>query len=246
MSIAGNSTVAEIAVQHPTTVRVFERFGIDYCCGGRKPLEQACNELQLSLEQVLEKLQEAEGEPSGKNLPDWQSASLAKLIQHIVRKHHAFVRQELPRLDVISEKVLARHGQAQPELERVRNLVKELSQELLSHMMKEEQVLFPYIAKVEHEAALGKPLIVSAFGTVANPIRVMTAEHDSAGTLMAEIRQLTSGYTPPESACPTYRAFFFALHEFERDLHQHVHLENNVLFPRALRLEENQRNGNGA
>jgi len=246
MSIAGNSTVAEIAVQHPTTVSVFERFGIDYCCGGRKPLEQACNELQLSLEQVLEKLQEAEGELPGDDTPDWQSASLAKLIQHIVRNHHAFVRQELPRLDVMSEKVETRHGEAHPELERVRSLVKELSQELLSHMIKEEQVLFPYIARVEHEAALGKPLGACAFGTVGNPIRVMTAEHDSAGTLLADIRRLTSGYTPPENACPTYRALFFALQEFERDLHQHVHLENNVLFPRALRLEESQRNGNGA
>src|SRR5262249_13957287 len=139
MSIAAKATVAEIAVQHPTTVRVFERFGIDYCCGGRKPLEQACNELQLSLEQVLEKLQEAEGELSTENPPDWQSTSLAKLIQHIVRKHHTFVRQELPRLDSLSEKVEAVHREGHPELIRIRSLVKQLSDELLSHMMKEEQ-----------------------------------------------------------------------------------------------------------
>lgn len=246
MSIAGNSTVAEIAVQHPTTVRVFERFGIDYCCGGRKPLQQVCNELQLSLDQVMEKLQQAEGELAGQNIPDWQSASLARLMQHIVRKHHAFVRQELPRLDVMSEKVQTRHGEAHPELAHVRSRVEELSQDLLSHMIKEEQVLFPYIARLEHEAALGNPVGACAFGSVANPIRVMTAEHDSAGTLVAEIRRLTSGYTPPENACPSYRALFFALQEFERDLHEHVHLENNILFPRALRLEESQRSGNGA
>jgi regulator of cell morphogenesis and NO signaling len=243
MSIAGNATVAEIAVQHPTTVRVFERFGIDYCCGGRKPLQEACNELQLSLEQVLEKLNEANGQLVGEDTPDWQSASLAKLIQHIVRRHHTFVRQELPRLNALSEKVRTRHGQTHDELNRIHEIVKQLGQELLSHMMKEELILFPYIARLEHETGLGRPAGSCAFGTVANPIGVMTAEHDSAGTLMAEIRQLSSRYVPPENACPTYRALFFALREFEEDLHQHVHLENNVLFPRALRLEESQRNG---
>ena len=245
MSITGNATVAEIAVQHPTSVRIFERFGIDYCCGGRKPLQQACNELQLSLEQVLEKLNEANGELV-EGTPDWQSASLAKLIQHIVRKHHTFVRRELPRLNALSEKVQTRHGQTHPELERIREIVKQLGEELLSHMTKEELILFPYIARLEHEGGLGRSGVACAFGTVANPIGVMTAEHDSAGTLIYEIRQLSSDYTLPEGACPTYRALFSALQEFEQDLHQHVHLENNILFPRALHLEEKQHDGNGA
>src|SRR5262249_1334206 len=133
MNIAGSATVAEIAVQHPTTVKVFERFGIDYCCGGRKPLEQACNELQLSLEQVLEKVTEAKSELVGEEAPDWQLTSLAKLIQHIVRRHHAFVRQELPRLNALSEKVQNRHGQVHDELNRIGDLIGQLAQELLAH-----------------------------------------------------------------------------------------------------------------
>lgn len=231
-----DKTVRDIALENPASTRVFERFGIDYCCGGRKPLAQACAELQLSVDQVIEKLEEAARNP-GEEVTDWQKQSLARLIQHIVRVHHTYTRQATPRLMALTAKVASRHGNTDERLKRVAEIAAELDNDMRAHMMKEEHVLFPYIARLEHfgEDDVAAP---AAFGSVEQPIRVMAAEHDHAGTLMAEARELTSGFVPPEWACPTYRAMLFEFAEFERDLHQHVHLENNILFPRAIALEE--------
>ncbi len=236
MAISAETTVRDIATNQPAAIRVFERFGIDYCCGGRKPLTQACNELQLSVEQVIEKLEEASDTPASDEI-SWQTAPLSRLIQHIVRKHHTFVRQELPRLRALADKVRARHGAAHPELQEIEALFGEMATELSGHMVREEQILFPYIARMEHMLAAGVAAERPFFGTVDNPVRTMVQEHENAGALLASIRRLSSSFQPPMGACPSYIGLYHGLEEFERDLHLHVHLENNILFPRAQELE---------
>lgn len=235
MNISPDQTVREIALADPSMIRVFERFGIDYCCGGRKPLAQSCQELQLSLEQVMEKLTEAQGTASAKDQNNWQEAPLADLITHIVRTHHTRVRQELPRLMTLSAKAASKHGGRHPELLRVHELSRDLDEDMSAHLRKEEEILFPYISRLEGANSEAQ---CTCFPTVAHPIAVMVQEHESAGAIVAELRRITSGYQAPEDACPTYRGLYAALHEFEEDLHRHVHLENNILFPRAIALEQ--------
>jgi regulator of cell morphogenesis and NO signaling len=239
MSITAEKTIREIAVENPATIRVFERFGIDYCCGGRKPLQQACAELRLSYDQVVEKIEETVNTVEEGASPTWDDVTLSKIIQIIVRKHHVFTRQELPRLKALAAKVESRHGQDHPELAAIRQRVERLEQEMFEHMEKEEHVLFTAIARTEHCLRSAADLPANPFGKLDNPIRKMMAEHDVAGGLCAEIKRLSSDYQPPENACPSYRGLYAGLQDFERDLHQHVHLENNILFPRAIALETN-------
>ena len=168
---------------------------------------------------------------------DWTKASLEALSEHIVRTHHAYVKRELPRLAVLAEKVVRRHGHA-GRTAAIQAKLALLDEELSQHLAKEEVVLFPYVAKLERALATGSTLPRGCFGTVANPIAMMTAEHDTAGSSqLAEIRELSYHFTPPLGACPTYCGFYAGLQEFEQDLHQHIHLENNILFPRAIELE---------
>ncbi len=230
-------TVREIALDQPSSIRVFEQFGIDYCCGGRKPLAEACAAGQLEVDQVIAALEAAEKGPLP-NTIDWTTLPLAALAQHITATHHAYVKRELPRLALLSAKVINRHGTTHPQLPILASRLELLTEELTMHLMKEEAVLFPYVTKLEAAITLGAPLPEKCFGTVANPIAMMMREHDDAGGLLAEIRTLTSNYTTPEGACPTWHAYFDGLREFQQDLHQHIHLENNILFPRAIALEE--------
>ena len=164
--------------------------------------------------------------------------SLESLSNHIVATHHAYVKQELPRLAVLAQKVVSRHGSTKPELATIAATLSQLDEELIHHLAKEEAVLFPYIAALEQAISVGTPKPHSCFGAVANPIAMMTQEHDAAGTLLAEIRRLSGNFTAPPDACPTFHAFYDGLWEFEQDLHQHIHLENNILFPRAIELEK--------
>lgn len=242
MSTVTEKTIREIALENPATIRVFERFGIDYCCGGRKSLEQACSELQLSPDQVAEKLEEClQGESEAG--PDWQKASLSKLIQHIVRKHHSYCRQEVPRLKALAAKVNSRHGATHPELAEIASIVEALGLDLLVHMLKEEQVLFPYIAGVEHAQSAGLEPPVSIFGSLANPVTAMVDDHEEAGAMLKRLRELSSNYTPPMGACPSYQGLLHGLADFEKDMHQHVHLENNILFPRAMAAQPGDATG---
>ncbi len=229
-------TVREIALEQPTSVRVFERLGIDYCCGGRKPLTEACSEHNLEVAAVVNALESAANgaAPSG---PDWAKASLGKMIEHIVATHHEYIRTELPRLEMLADKVVRRHGDTQAHLPALQNVVAQLGEELIHHLGKEGHVLFPYITKLEAAVNSGSELPQGCFGSVSNPIAMMTREHDDAGQALAEIERLTNNFTTPVGACPTYMAFYAALKEFEQDLHQHIHLENNILFPRAVELE---------
>jgi len=234
MTVA-TKTVRDIALENPATIRVFEAFGIDYCCGGKKPLTEACTAKNLSVDEVVEAL-ESTG-PAEREIENWSAQPLGVLAAHIVNTHHAYVRRELPRLTELAEKVVRRHGDTKPELPAIQLKLNELGEELLQHCAKEELVLFPYITKFERAIADGTPKPHGCFGSVTNPIAMMTQEHDSAGALVARMRELSSDFNPPVGACPTFHAFYRGLHEFEQDLHQHIHLENNILFPRAIDME---------
>lgn len=230
-------TVREIALQQPSSIRVFESFGIDYCCGGRKPLVDACIAGNLEVDTVIAAL-EAAAAASNSEVEDWTGKSLVSLSRHIATTHHAYVKRELPRLAMLSDKIVNRHGATKPELPALAVTLAQLDEELTQHLAKEEAVLFPYIADLERAVAIGGAKPHSCFGTVANPIAMMTQEHEGAGTLLAEIRRLSHDFTTPEDACPTFHAFYDGLKEFEQDLHQHIHLENNILFPRAIEMEQ--------
>jgi regulator of cell morphogenesis and NO signaling len=233
---ASTQTVREIALKQPTAIRIFEQFGIDYCCGGRKPLAEACAAGNLEIDMVIAALEVAEKKP-GTEAENWTGRSLESLSSHIVATHHAYVKRELPRLAQLAQKVVSRHGSTKPELPVIATTLMRLDEELTQHLAKEEAVLFPYIARLEQSVSIGTPRPHSCFGTVANPIAMMTREHDAAGTLIAEIRRLSGNLTTPEDACPTFHAFYDGLREFEQDLHRHIHLENNIYFPRAIELE---------
>lgn len=229
-------TVREIASENPDAVRVFEKYGIEYCCGGQVPLAEACAAKGVNVDEVMASLEAAA--PIAQGEKDWAKESLASLTTHIVNTHHAYVNREMPRLNGLAAKVVSRHGDSRQELAGIQTKLGELGEELTTHQGKEEVVLFPYIGKLERFAAGEGAKPRNCFGTIANPIAMMTKDHDVAGSLMAEIRKLSGDYAPPEDACPTFRAFYAGLEEFERDLHRHMHLENNILFPRALALEQ--------
>ena len=232
-----NQTVRDLAVENPAATRVFEKFGIDYCCGGGKSLREACQAANISPDKLVELLQAADRGKSTNGNKDWKSELLSDLIDHIVETHHAYTREELDRLDPLLARVCSVHGQRHPELLRIQQLFAGLSQELTMHMMKEEQVLFPYINRMEEAVLERRPIMPSMFGTVQNPVQMMMHEHDSAGQALHEMRELSAGYTAPQDACVSFQTLYRALDEFERDLHQHIHLENNILFPRAVEME---------
>jgi regulator of cell morphogenesis and NO signaling len=234
MNVTGETTVGEIVTADFRTAAVFHEFGIDFCCGGRRTIADACRERDVDPDEVLDAVSRTCSAPgTAPRFSDW---SLDTLIGYIVGNHHAFVRQTLPSMTAHAEKIAAVHGSRHPELHEVAQLVEEVAAEMTAHMAKEERVLFPFIVETEVAAQTGRPLPRASFGPIDNPIRMMEAEHDSAGAAMARIRELTSGYTVPDDGCTTYRVCFQALEAFEQDLHVHVHLENNILFPKAKAL----------
>jgi regulator of cell morphogenesis and NO signaling len=237
MQLTKQITVGEIAAAEPASMRVFEALGIDYCCGGKRDLAEACSRAGVSVENVMARIAEAGRSVHAFAPSVWAEAPLTELIRHIVERHHAYVRAEAPRIQGLLGKVIARHGVAHPEVAQVRDLFNAAAEELIIHMLKEEQVLFPYIARMEQAANTGQPRPPAFFGSVANPIAHMMADHDDAGALLARMNELTGGYAPPKGGCATFRALYQALARFELDLHEHVHLENNILFPRALVFE---------
>jgi regulator of cell morphogenesis and NO signaling len=230
-------TVREIALETPSSIRVFESLGIDYCCGGRRPLSDACIHANVDPDRLIELLKNAQRDSHAPDAVEWQEKSLAALIGHVVQKHHAYVRQETPRIAALLTRVNAKHGPTHPEIGQIEQLFSAISQELATHMLKEEQVLFPYVERMEEAVQNGDPVLPPFFGTVQRPIASMMAEHDDAGAILTQIRELSRGYAPPFGACPSFVGLYRGLEEFERDLHHHVHLENNILFPRAVEME---------
>jgi regulator of cell morphogenesis and NO signaling len=239
MNLDGARTVRELAIEIPNATRTFEKLGIDYCCGGSRSLRDACQHAHVTLEDVLGELEQGSSfKPATETArQDFANGNLGELVEHIIGTHHVYVKQELPRLQQLLKKVVAVHGAGHPELAEIQQIFQGVSEELSSHMMKEEHILFPYIVALENAVSHGRPRPRPAFGTVSNPVHMMELEHDSAGAALKEIGALSSNYQPPESACFSYRTLYTALKEFETDLHQHVHLENNILFPRAIAME---------
>jgi len=226
-------TVGELVTERPARSRVFESFGIDYCCGGKRSLREACEKKGVPLDDVAARLEEADAVGSGDNGVDAGSLALDELVDHIIATHHAYLREELPRLTFMTGKVAKVHGEEDKRLVEVRDVFERMRAELESHMTKEEMVLFPAVKRLAD--ATSRPQF--PFGSLANPINAMEYEHDEAGDALAQLRTLTDGFMPPDWACNTYRAMLDGLHELEQDLHQHIHKENNVLFPRALKVE---------
>lgn len=230
-------SVGDVVARRPALSRAFERAGIDYCCGGKKTLEEACREKGVDPGVFVAELEGASLLGGEEQVVAPATMSLSELADHIERTHHVFLRSELPRLDGMTEKVASVHGEKDPRLPEVRKSFLTLAEELSSHMMKEERILFPMLRQLE--ASENAPMFHC--GTLANPIRQMELEHDQAGSALERIRAFTGGFTPPEWACNTYRALLDALAHLEQDMHQHIHKENNVLFPRALEMEARKR-----
>jgi regulator of cell morphogenesis and NO signaling len=233
MNITERTTVAEIASALPSSVRVFQRHGIDFCCGGRTPLTLACEEQGVPFTEIVEAIEASARGPQSDGR-DWTSEPLAALIDHIIGTYHHPLREELPRLESMAEKVSRVHDSKAPHLARLATIVAELSADLQLHMRKEELVLFPAIRRLE--ARFAPPDLRLGGATMA-----MEHEHDNAGALLSELRVIADDYVAPEWACETLRALYHGLLELEAAMHVHVHLENNILFPRALALEASLR-----
>ncbi len=229
MVITENTTVADIASAIPSSVRIFQRHGIDFCCGGKTPLAVACRERGVSFTDVAKTI-EASIDSRVRDERDWTREPLYVLVDHILATYHEPLREELPRLESMAAKVSRVHGSKAPYLSRVETLVRDLSADLRLHMQKEERVLFPAIRATEEGIHPGMP--------ISAPIGTMEHEHDLAGGMLSELRDITGGYVVPLWACQTFRALYHGLSELEATMHVHVHLENNVLFPRALRAAQ--------
>jgi regulator of cell morphogenesis and NO signaling len=230
--------VRDVALELPHATRVFEKLKIDYCCGGEKSLGEACASAGVdiaNLERMLESVGQAVTQGNG--ALEFPKSTATELIGHILEKHHAYTKTEMARLELILDKVIAAHGENHPELREIGRLFQILCADLRPHMFKEEQILFPYIVELEKSLQQNQAPPMAPFGTVRNPIRMMMTEHDTAGGLLREIRVLSSDYSVPPDGCISYRTLYQALTDFEQDLHQHIHLENNILFPRAIELE---------
>lgn len=213
-------TVGQLASEQPHAIPVLQRHRLDFCCGGSVPLAQACADRGIDVDELLAEIEAARS--TGPDRTDWTRQPLERLVEHVVARYHRPLDQELPRLGELARKVARVHGATDRRLPEVRDVLTRLADELFDHMGKEEAILFPWIAGGRGASA-------------AAPIRVMTAQHDEHAELLRSLRALTDGYEPPAAACASWRALLHGLAALERDLHEHIHLENNLMFPRALR-----------
>ena len=227
-------SLAEYVQTDSRAARVFERFELDFCCNGRRTVREAALAQRVPLDEVVQALTDL-GEPAAGETAQAEWNDLGALARHIVERHHAYVRSAVPAIGAWLDRLVDRHGDRHPELDAMRRVFGDVAAELMSHMVKEEQVLFPYIEDLA--SAVPSRRMSGGRGTVLDPIRVMEAEHALVGGLTAELRRLSGGFVPPTDGCTTYRLCFAELAQFERDLHQHIHLENNILFPGAIELE---------
>ncbi|MDO6429383.1 iron-sulfur cluster repair di-iron protein [Flavitalea sp. BT771] len=232
-----DETLGQIAVKDLRKADVFKKYGLDFCCGGKKTVKEACAEKGLDVARIEEELKQAGKSPSSRPLP-YNEWPLDFLADYIVNTHHSYVKQHLPEIMAYAEKVMQVHGNHHPELIVIRRLVQEMNDELTAHLAKEENVLFPYIKALVAARNGSQPSQDAGFGTVQHPISLMEKEHEMVGSNLAQIRALSRNYLLPEDACATYGLLYKLLDEFEADLHVHVHLENNILFPKALDLEK--------
>jgi len=235
MENLASSKVSKIVARNYKTAQVFTAHGIDFCCNGGIPLEQACQQQGVDLHNIIEEINQALATPETEN---FAAIPLDDLVRHIERVHHTYVRSTVPALTAYLTKLCKVHGERHPELFQIKALFDQSAVELTQHMAKEEQILFPYIQALAASQRGQFPLSRPHFGHLQNPITMMESEHEQEGTRFKKIAALTDGYTPPKDACQTYRVAFLTLQEFENDLHKHIHLENNILFPNALSMYE--------
>lgn len=230
-------TLADVAATSLSAVSTLERHGLDYCCGGKQSFDEACLVKGLQPADVMQEIQKAQG--SGAADRDWANAPLGDLVKHIIATHHEFLKRELPAIGNRMDKVLAVHGARDPEmLPRMAVVYRDLYADMDAHMHKEEEILFPFIEQYGRAEAAGQPMPRVPFGSVANPIAMMEREHEQAGGALEEIRVLTHDFELPSYACSTVRALYEGIQAVAADLHVHIHLENNILFPRAIALEK--------
>ena len=236
MNTLQERTVADVVTENIKAAHIFKKHGIDFCCGGGVSITRACEKAKIDPSIILEELQNLNTTPDRSF--DYKSWKLDFLTDHIVNVHHHYVEESSPLLLQYAKRVNHVHGSHYTELAEIEELVIRLVQAMAGHQRKEELILFPFIKKLVKAEIEGTEVPSTHFGSVENPIHMMEEEHEEAGDILKRISELSSGYTPPQGACNTYRAFFAKLDEFEQDLHQHIHLENNILFPKALKLEK--------
>lgn len=230
-----DKTVANVVAENIKTAHIFKKYGIDFCCGGGNTIEKACEKSEVSYDQLREELLKVDDAP---RLYQYNTWSLDFLIDHIVNVHHTYVEESIPLIIQYANRVAEVHGHHYEEVIEINKLFTAVANELASHMKKEEIILFPYIKKLINLKKEGGYVVSPPFETVNNPINMMETEHENAGDTFKEIARLTNNYNPPEGACNTFKALYAKLDEFEQDLHQHIHLENNILHPKAILLEQ--------
>lgn len=230
-------TIGELVASDWRKAQVFKKYGIDYCCGGKRTVAEACEKKGIDAGLVARELQEVEDKPldATVHFDRWE---LDFLVDFILNNHHKYVREAIPFLEELAGKVSRVHGDNHPELFEIERHIQRVIEELTLHMHKEEMILFPYIKKIVAVKKSNSTLDLPPFVTISNPIHMMEAEHESAGYNMKAIEDLSNNFNPPADACMSYQVLFAKLAEFQKDLHQHIHLENNILFPKAIKLEE--------
>lgn len=228
-------TLAEIVTDNIRSAIIFEEAGLDFCCKGKRSLKDACADKNIDVQKVVNELKNLSDSGNGtQNINDWQ---LDFLVDYIMNNHHQYVRRMIPVISLHADKVASVHGKNHPETLRIADLFLAVREELEGHMMKEERILFPQIKQMVLNQKENSQFFPPPFGTIQNPIRMMKYEHTSAGDAMFKIRELSSSFAPPEDACNTFKVLYSELKEFEEDLHKHIHLENNILFPKSIELE---------
>jgi regulator of cell morphogenesis and NO signaling len=237
LEVYSDQTLADIVTKNFKTAGIFEKYDLDFCCGGNKTIAQACLENGTDPSLVFYEIEKIDSEKVEipERVDDWD---LDFIVDYIVNNHHKFVRYMIPIISSHTNKVTSAHGKNHPETITVAKVFSTVYKDLKQHMMKEEEILFPYIKYLVKVRNGGAKFEKPYFGRISNPINMMELEHQSAGESMYSIRKLTNSYAIPTDACNTYRVCLKELKEFEEDLHKHVHLENNVLFPKAVFLEE--------
>lgn len=236
MTLFKEQTIGEVVAKDFRTAPVFEKYGLDFCCGGNQSIESACNDAGVNIDSLLAALKQIEGE--NKSNIDYNAWPIDLLADYIEKTHHRYVSQQIPLLKAYLEKISNVHGSRHPELLEIKALFDECAIELTSHMKKEEMVLFPFVRKMVSAKQSADANLSVPFGTVQNPISMMMHEHDAEGERFRKIAQLSNQYALPADGCNTYKVAMDSLKAFENDLHVHIHLENNILFPKAIVLEE--------
>ena len=235
MTTLQERTVADVVTENIKAAHIFKKYGIDFCCGGGVSITKACEKAKIDPSVLLTELVNLDNVPD--RASDYNSWKLDFLTDHIINVHHHYVEESSPLLLQYSKRVNHVHGHHYTELAEIESLVTQVVQAMASHQRKEELILFPFIKKLVKAEREGTEVPPIHFGSVENPIQMMEEEHEEAGEILRKINELSNNYTPPQGACNTYRAFYAKLDEFEQDLHHHIHLENNILFPKALNLE---------